>query len=210
MLAQYKWLELDLWIGSFSQGNNLPEQEGDVPPHQHGPPGGGDWGRSYLTISVTAQLDLITLFKTGFGFSVVILQYIRSDFDLRFHAHISARKCMQGNSMASFTISVLASKSQDVTLQTEVTSSSCGLILSIISFSTPTPLVYPGIFMDLKKLKGTSKKNIWGHLTPSVKLSFWLMPQNHSFHNIYSQRTETIPKTEISHSPWAKRSSTIF
>lgn len=67
---------------------------------------------------------------------------------------------MQGNSMASFTISVLASKSQDVTLQTEVTSSSCGLILSIISFSTPTPLVYPGIFMDLKKLKGTSKKNI--------------------------------------------------
>lgn len=53
--------------------------------------------------------------------------------------------------MASFTISVLASKGQEVTLQTEVTSSICGLIVSI-SFSTPTHLVFAGLFMDLKKV----------------------------------------------------------
>lgn len=54
--------------------------------------------------------------------------------------------------MASFTISVLASKGKEATLQTEVTSSICALILSIISFSTPTPFVSSGFCMDLKEV----------------------------------------------------------
>lgn len=95
---------------------------------------------------------------------------------------------MLGTSIASFTISVLASKGQEVTLQTEVNSTVGGLILSIISFSTPTPLISARLFYGFKESLREQVKNVCGHLTPSIKLSFWLMPQNHSFHDIYIYR----------------------